>query len=59
MVSKSTTSSDVKKYRCWINDEEKILSFSYVEGYKMKEFDTHKEFQDFYYQKSYWGYRVQ
>lgn len=59
MVSKSTTSLDVKKYRCWINDEEKILSFSYVEGYTIKEFDTHKEFQDFYYRKTYWGYRVQ
>ena len=48
-----------KKFRCWINKEEEILSFHYVEGYELKEFDTHEEFQDFYYRTSYWGYRVQ
>lgn len=56
---KSDILSNTKKYRCWINDREKILSFTYVEGYKLKEFYTYKEFQEFYYQKSYWGYRVQ
>ena len=48
-----------KKFRCWVSKEEEILSFHYVEGYELKEFDTHEEFQDFYYRTSYWGYRVQ
>ena len=56
---KSNVLSDDKKYQCWINEKEKILSFSFVEGYELKEFDNYKDFQDFYYQKSYWGYRIQ
>ena len=48
-----------KKYRCWINDEDKILSFSCVKGYVPIEFNTYAEFQDYYYRKTYWGYRVQ
>ena len=48
-----------KKYRCWISDEDKILSFGFVEGYELIEFDTYEEFQDYYYRKTYWGYRVQ
>lgn len=48
-----------KKYRCWINREEQILSFSYEEGYELKEFSTHAEFQDYYYKKTYRGYRAQ
>ena len=48
-----------KKYRCWISEEEKILSFSFEEGYELIEFDSYKEFQDYYYRKAYWGYRVQ
>lgn len=57
-MSKHKKDSD-KKYRCWISDEDKILSFSCVEGYKLIEFDTYAEFQDYYYRKTYWGYRVQ
>lgn len=49
---------DNKKYRCWINEEERILSFSFIEGYELKEFDTYSEFQEYYYRKTYWGYRV-
>ena len=48
-----------KKYRCWISDEEKILSFSFEEGFELMEFDSYTEFQDYYYRKTYWGYRVQ
>ncbi len=47
-----------KKYQCWINEKEKILSFGSQEGYKLLEFDSHQEFQDYYYRKTYWGYRV-
>ncbi len=48
-----------KKYRCWISDEEKILSFSFEEGYELIEFDSYWDFQNYCYQKTYWGYRVQ
>ena len=48
-----------KKYRCWISDVDKILSFFYVEGYELKEFDTYSEFQNYYYEKTYWGYKAQ
>ena len=48
-----------KKYRCWVSKQEKIISFTYEEGYELKEFDSHAEFQDYYYRKTYWGYRVQ
>ena len=37
-----------KKYRCWISDVDKILSFFYVEGYELTEFDTYSEFQNYY-----------
>ena len=47
-----------KKYRCWINRKDKILSFTYIEGYELKEFDSHTEFKEYYYSKSYWGYKV-
>lgn len=58
-MSNSKDGIERNKYQCWINEKKKILSFHFVDGYQLKEFDTHKEFQDFYYQKSYWGYRVQ
>ena len=47
-----------KKYRCWISDEEKILSFGFEKCYELMEFDSYTEFQDYYYRKTYWGYRV-
>ena len=43
---------DTEKYRCWINEEDRILSFSFKEGYELKEFKTYKEFQDYYYRKA-------
>ena len=55
---KMRKSSD-KKYRCWISEEEKILSFSFEENYELIEFDSYEEFQEYYYHKIYWGYRVQ
>ena len=48
-----------KKYRCWISDKEKILSFTFKEDYEPIVFDSYEAFQDFYYRKTYWGYRVQ
>ena len=58
-MSGNVKNSDNKKYCCWINEEDRILSFNYIEGYTLKEFDTYNEFQKFYYRKTYWGYRVQ
>lgn len=58
-MSEQRDNFDNKKFRCWINKEDKILSFHYVEGYELKEFDTHSEFQEYYYWKSSTGYRVQ
>ena len=55
----STASSEFKKYRCYISEKEKILSFHFEDGYELKEFNTYREFQDFYYKITYWGYRVQ
>ena len=46
-------------YRCWINEEKRILSFSQVDGYELKEFDNYSKFQKYYYDKIYWGYRAQ
>ena len=57
-VSEHEKNSD-KKYRCWISEKEKILSFGFEEGYKLIEFDSYQEFQDYYYRKTYWGYRAQ
>ena len=50
--------TDKKKYRCWISERDRILSFNYIEGYELKEFDTKKEFEDYYYSITYWGYKV-
>ena len=58
-MSEQRDNSDNKKFRCWISKEDEILSFHYVEGYELKEFETHSEFQEYYYWKSYSGYRVQ
>ena len=50
---------NIKNYQCWINKKEKILSFSCAEGFELREFDSYEQFQDYYYRKTYWGYRVQ
>ena len=47
-----------KKYCCWISEKDRILSFSAESGYEFKEFNTQAEFQEYYYNKTYWGYRV-
>jgi len=46
-------------YYCWINEEDRILSFHYIEGFVLKEFDSFSEFQEYYYKKTYWGFSVQ
>lgn len=52
-------SANKNKYRCWINEEDRILSFHYIEGFVLKEFDSFSEFQEYYYKKTYWGFSVQ
>lgn len=51
--------STAAKYRCWVSDNDRIISFSYIEGYELIEFKKYSDFQNYYYQKTYWGYRVQ
>ena len=58
ILSQKEKKENNKKYVCWINEEDKILSFTYIEGYELKAFDTETEFKDYYYNKSYWGYKV-
>ncbi len=53
------TSQKNKKYRCWISEEEGILSFSHVKGYKLKEFNSQNEMIQYCYYKTYKGFRVQ
>lgn len=38
---------ETKKFVCWINEEEKILSFHYEEGYIRKEFEDKEDFRFF------------
>ncbi|MBQ4130999.1 MAG: hypothetical protein IJD71_01515 [Clostridia bacterium] len=48
-----------KKCKCWINDEAKILSFSYEKGFRLKTFENYQQFIDYCYRKTYQGYLVQ
>lgn len=57
-MSKQEGNSDNQKYRCWINRKDKILSFTRIDGYEIREFSTYTEFKEYYYNKSYWGYKV-
>lgn len=50
---------NLKKYQCWVNDEDMILSFAPIDGYELKEFDVYSEFQDYYFKKTYCGYKAQ
>lgn len=38
---------ETRKFVCWINEEEKILSFHYEEGYIRKEFEDKEDFRFF------------
>uniref|UniRef100_UPI0040570122 hypothetical protein n=1 Tax=Agathobacter sp. TaxID=2021311 RepID=UPI0040570122 len=44
---------------CWIDEENKILSFHYEEGFVRKEFVSRPEFRDFMMFSMSCGYRVQ
>ena len=55
---KDKSRAENKKYQCWINDDDRIISFSQIDGYELKEFDDFSEFQEYYYRKTYWGYKV-
>ncbi len=39
--------TDDKKYQCWLNEGEKILSFHPVLDYALREFDDHDTFVSF------------
>lgn len=36
-----------EQFVCWINEEKKILSFHFEEGYVRKEFDSRTDFETF------------
>lgn len=55
---KDKSREENKKYQCWISDDDRIISFSYIDRYELKEFDDFSEFQEYYYRKTYWGYKV-
>lgn len=55
---KDKSRAENKKYQCWISDDDRIISFSYIDRYELKEFDDFSEFQEYYYRKTYWGYKV-
>ena len=57
-MSNSKGKSQNKTYRCWISNDDRIISFSNIDGYELKEFDYFLEFQEYYYRKTCWGYRV-
>ena len=44
---------------CWLNEEEKIMSFHFEEGYIRKDFHSRQEFQGFIMFAVSCGYRVQ
>ena len=44
---------------CWLDEEKKILSFHYEEGFEKKVFKTKPEFQDFMMLSVSRGFRVQ
>lgn len=49
---------DVEGYVCWVNEEERILSFHQEPGYERKEFKDRKDFQSFYMTLISSGYKV-
>ena len=40
-------SVDIEGYVCWVNEEERILSFHQKPGYEKKEFRDKEDFQSF------------
>ena len=41
-------SIDTEGYVCWVNEEERVLSFHQEPGYEKKEFRDKEDFQSFY-----------
>ena len=44
---------------CWLDEDKKILSFHFVEGFERKEFNKKSDFQDFMMLSVSCGFRVQ
>ena len=51
-------SIDTEGYVCWVNEEERILSFHQEPGYERKEFRDKEDFQSFYMTLTSSGYKV-
>ena len=55
MEEKKTT----EKFVCWLNEEEKILSFHYEVGYVKKEFQSQLDYKMYLLCAASSGYRIQ
>ena len=51
-------SIDTEGYVCWVNEEERVLSFHQEPGYEKKEFRDKEDFQSFYMTLTSSGYNV-
>jgi len=47
-----------ERYVCWVNEEERILSFHYEPGYVEKEFSEKADFQSFCFSLVSSGYKM-
>lgn len=50
---------ETEHFVCWLNEEERILSFHFEEGYIRKDFCSRNEFHEFIVFTASCGYRVQ
>ena len=51
-------SIDAEGYVCWVNEEERVLSFHRKPGYEKTEFRDKEDFQSFYMTLTSSGYKV-
>ncbi len=51
-------SIDAEGYVCWVNEEERVLSFQQEPGHEKKEFRDKEDFQSFYMTLTSSGYKV-
>ena len=49
----------VEKFLCWVNEEEKIISFHYEDGYIEKEFHSRLDYKSYLLAAASVGYKVQ
>ena len=50
---------EAERFVCWINEQDKILSFHYEDGYARKEFKDKEDFRQYIILTVSGGYKVQ